>query len=181
MFCAGFYEGRLRELIHHYKFDPMEGLAKPLGAFLRASLPRDLAIDKIVPVPLHKRRLAERGFNQAELLARQVAPLLSAPVEPLLERIRETAPQSSLRGIARRRNLRGAVAVKPAASVRNQRILLVDDVLTTGVTVNSCALALKQAGASFVAVLALARADRRFASMPDSAFVQSQSVGGASR
>lgn len=181
MFCAGFYDGTLRELIHHYKFDPMEGLSKPLGNFLRASIPRDLAVDCIVPVPIHKRRLAERGFNQAELLGRQVAPLLGVPVRSLLARIRETPPQSSLRGIARRRNLRGAIAVSNPAAVRNQRVLLVDDVLTTGVTANSCAHALKQAGASFVAVLALARADRRFAHAPEAAIAQSQSVGGASR
>ena len=169
LYCVGAYEGRLRELIHLFKYAPMERLHRPLGAFLRTGLPREATFDSIVPMPLHRKRQRERGFNQAELLAQEVARVASLPVELAVTRTRYTVQQAGLTGKQRRNNVRDAFEVKDPARVAGKRILLVDDVVTTGASANSCALALKRAGASFVAVLALARADRRIGAGPEAA------------
>ncbi len=112
----------------------------------------------ILPVPLHPAKLRQRGFNQAVLLARAFFPhhrqLLRTD---LLLRTQPTAAQTSLSGRARRRNLRRAFAVKAPAKVEGRRVLLVDDVFTTGTTVNECARVLKKAGADEIEVLTLAR------------------------
>jgi ComF family protein len=161
MYCVGSHNGRLRDLIHYFKFAKMQSLGVPLGAFLRSGLPRDQHFDFLTPMPLHASRERERGFNQAAVLAQEVSRLRHLPVVMALKRTRKTPHQSSLKGKERRRNVRGAFAVIHPDLVRDKRILLVDDVLTTGASANACALALKEAGASHVAVLALARADRR--------------------
>ena len=114
--------------------------------------------DLIVPVPLHPRRLRGRGFNQALLLAQCFFPHYRARIYPeLLARIRHTAPQSGQSGRARRRNLRGAFMVTTPSAVKGKSILLVDDVLTTGTTVNECAAVLRTAGATEIQVFTLAR------------------------
>ncbi len=174
LYCVGAYEGRLRELIHLFKYTPMERLSRPLGAFLRTGLPSEATFDLIVPMPLHRKKQRERGFNQAALLAQEVARVASLPLELAVTRSRDTAPQSGLTGNQRRKNVRDAFAVKDPARIAGKRILLVDDVVTTGASANSCALALKQAGASFVAVLALARADRRIGAGPEAAIAHMQ-------
>jgi ComF family protein len=171
LYCVGSHDGRLRDLIHLFKFERMESLGKPLGAFLRSGLPSDARFDLLVPMPLHGSRLRERGFNQAEVLAREVGSRRGLPVVMAAERSRATPHQSSLKGSERRRNVKGAFRVPDAALVRGKRVLLVDDVLTTGASANACALALKQAGASQVAVLALARADRRVGAGREAAIV----------
>jgi ComF family protein len=111
-----------------------------------------------VPVPLHPARLAERGFNQAEILA---APCAAAWGRPLLTgalvRTRATQPQTDLDAAARRANVAGAFAVRRPAAVASRRLLLVDDVLTTGATAWAAARALRAGGAASVAVLVLAR------------------------
>ncbi len=125
------------------------------------------ACDMVVPVPLHRMRLWKRRYNQAAELARSIARLTGLPPEPLvLERLRPTPSQGTMPSArARRRNVRGAFAVpkerRPA--VQGKRVLLVDDVLTTGATADACARALKRAGASSVFVLALARVVRPLA------------------
>jgi len=176
MYCVGAYEGRLRELIHLFKYDSIEPLSKPLGNFLRSGFPREAAFDCMVPMPIHFRRRRERGFNQAELLALQLTTLSRLPVQKLIARSRYTPKQAGLSGKERRANVRDAFRVADASRVKGKRILLIDDVLTTGASANACALTLKRAGASSVAILVLARADRRIGSGPEAAIALSQFV-----
>lgn len=160
--AAGEYEGALRDILHAFKYDGRRGLARRLGALLRTAggdLLRDA--DCVVPVPLHGWRRVRRGFNQADALARE----LGAPVVHALWRRRATAPQTGLDAAARRRNVRGAFLVSPLLSRRsrmrwiaNRTIVLVDDVRTTGATLNACAAVLLNAGAREVRALTVARA-----------------------
>lgn len=174
-YCFGAYQGRLRELIHLFKYGRMRPLAGPLGEWLALAIPREQRFEAIVPVPLHWRRRWRRGFNQAALLARAVARRYGLPVTQALRRVRATAVQAGLSRSARRANVTGAFRVRRSADVAGRRILLVDDVMTTGATARACALALKQAGASYVAALTLARADRR--PVAPEAVAASQEVG----
>jgi ComF family protein len=155
------YDGAMRELIHLFKYDRVRPLATVLGGFLSAALPREERFDMLVPMPLHWVRRWRRGFNQSHLLARDLARRTGIPVANALRRRRSTASQASLSRAARRRNVRGAFELRRGVDVRGLRVLLLDDVLTTGATANACAAVLKRAGASSVAVLTLARADRR--------------------
>ena len=157
-YSFGAYEGVLRELIHLYKYGRVRSLARPLSALLARALPRDEAFDAAVPVPLYWRRRLQRGFNQAELLARGLSKRTGIPVVRGLGRVRPTPAQAGLATSARRQNVARAFR---ARNVRGMRILLIDDVMTTGATAASCALALKQAGARRVALLTVARVDRR--------------------
>lgn len=157
-YSFGAYEGVLRELIHLYKYGKVRTLARPLSGLLAQALPRDEAFDAAVPVPLYWRRRLQRGFNQAELLARGLSRRTGIPVVKALGRVRPTPTQAGLSNSARRQNV---VKAFRARSVPGQRILLIDDVMTTGATAASCALALKQAGARRVALLTVARVDRR--------------------
>jgi ComF family protein len=153
--CFGPYTGTLREAIHLLKFRQVKRLARPLGELLA-----DLALpsaDLVVPVPLSLKSLRERGFNQTLLMARPLAKRRGLPLEGrLLFKKKETPPQTLLSRSARLRNLRGSFAVTGALS--GERVLLVDDVITTGATVSECTRALLRAGASEVCVAALARA-----------------------
>ncbi len=160
-YSYGFYDGTLRELIHLLKYGKVHTLAAPLGRFLAAALPRDQRFDAIVPVPMHWRRRWERGFNQSLLLAQVLAQRTGLPVCGALRRGRSTPPQAGLTGAQRRGNMARAFDVRKPEQVKGRRILLVDDVLTTGATAGACARALKRAGAERVAVLTVARADRR--------------------
>jgi ComF family protein len=160
----GMYEGSLRRLIHLFKYSGMKPLARPLAEYLLRALPADEHFDAVIPVPLHWRRQWSRGFNQAELLARCVAKQRGIPVWNALRRRRATATQAGLANAGRRRNVAGAFRVKEKARLAGKRVLLVDDVMTTGATANACAAALKRGGAGFVSLLTLARVDRRFES-----------------
>jgi ComF family protein len=114
-----------------------------------------------VPVPLHWTRLFARRYNQAGLLAHAIRAAGGPPVAPdWLVRRRRTPSQGRLGPAARTRNVRGAFALRPGRSIRGQRIVLIDDVLTTGATVEECARILRRGGAEFVGVLTLARALR---------------------
>lgn len=116
------------------------------------------ASDLILPVPIFRRRLQERGLNQSLILAQIFFPELSTQIVPdLLQRICWTSPQTGLSGAARRQNLRGAFRVKDADRVAGKSITLVDDVFTTGTTVAECSRALRQAGCQEVVVITLAR------------------------
>jgi ComF family protein len=159
-YSYGAYADVLRQLIHLFKYGKIKPLARPLGALLARALPRDEAFDLAVPVPLHWRRHWQRGFNQAELLAQELSRRTGIPVVRDLRRVRATSAQAGLSNGARRQNVAQAFRSR---SVRNKRILLIDDVMTTGATATSCALALKQAGARRVSFLTVARVDRRIA------------------
>jgi len=160
-YCFGAYEGVLRELIHQYKYGKIKTLARPLGDLLANALPRDQEFDAVAPVPLHWRRQWQRGFNQSELLARAIARRTGIPVVKALRRGKATRTQASLSNTGRRRNVAAAFKCKRARLVAGKRILLIDDVMTTGSTAASCALALKRAGARKVVLLTVARVDRR--------------------
>jgi len=158
----GEYDGPLRRLIHLFKYRKCYPLAEPLGAMLSLALPRDIAFDVIVPMPMHWFRLWRRGFNQAAMLASVLGRRTGIPVAGnAMTRQKATAPQAGLTGAQRRLNVRAAFAVKRRHLIEGRRILLVDDVFTTGATAGTCAAVLQRAGASEVSVLTLARADRR--------------------
>ncbi|HLY16718.1 MAG TPA: ComF family protein [Bryobacteraceae bacterium] len=159
-YCYGAYEGTLRKLIHLFKYAGMRRLARPLGALAAAALPRDRQFDAVAAVPLHWRRRWQRGFNQSELLARAIARRRGIPVIPALRRASSTRAQAGLSNAQRRENVTGAFRAR--RRLAGLRILLVDDVMTTGATAGACARALKKAGARSVSLLALARVDRRF-------------------
>lgn len=163
-YCFGFYENELRELIHLLKYDGMKPLAARLGDLLYRALPLDEAFDAVVPVPLHWRRRFARGFNQAALLAECLAAKRRIPVRHALRRVRATSSQTGLTNARRRENVRGAFRVR--RSVEDLRILLIDDVMTTGATGSACAAVLKRAGAKSVTLLTAARVDRRTALAP---------------
>jgi ComF family protein len=160
-YSYGAYEGTLRKLIHLFKYSGIRPLAVPLAGLLLRSLPLDQRFDAIVPVPLHWRRRWDRGFNQSDLLARQLARRTGVPVLAALSRIRATSVQAGLSNTNRRRNVSAAFRCRRPERVREKRLLLIDDVMTTGSTAASCALALKRAGAANVALLTVARVDRR--------------------
>lgn len=160
-YAYGFYEGPLRKLIHHFKYAGVDSLAEPLGAMLVRALPPELAVDVIVPVPLHWRRRVWRGYNQCELLARPLERRLQVPVVSALGKRRHTETQATLTPAKRRSNLTGAFVLEAEEEIRDKRVLLVDDVFTTGATVMACSALLRRGGARSVTVLTLARVDRR--------------------
>ncbi|MDP9133149.1 MAG: hypothetical protein M3M98_08455 [Nitrospirota bacterium] len=155
------------------------GLADSLGSLLARTIPHNLATDILMPVPLHPNRLRRREFNQSLLLADRIGPVLRRPVSYRnLVRILDTDPQITLPRSARLLNLRKAFALRAPREVIGKRILLIDDVFTTGTTVNECARTLLESGAHEVAVLALARSvDAGLipdSSLPPSAFDQQE-------
>jgi ComF family protein len=164
-FCYGAYEGTLRKLIHLFKYGGIRRLARPLGALLGDALPRDRQFDVVTAVPLHWRRRWQRGFNQSELLGKAIARTRGIPAVNVLRRRSATRAQAGLSNAQRRENVAGAFRAR--RRVNGLRILLVDDVMTTGATAGACARALKQAGARSVSLLSLARVDRRFTDQAD--------------
>ena len=148
----------LRDAICAFKYRGKVALAKPLASLIIKVLPKELDIDLILPVPLHPSRLREREFNQSLLLADQLARHLSRPVLATnLRRIVGTSPQFALSRQERMRNLRQAFAVHKPDALVGHRLLLIDDVFTTGTTLNECAKALLKAGARSVSAVTLAR------------------------
>lgn len=160
----GWYEGTLRSLIHLLKYNGFRPLAKPLGSRI-AGLVTDfqpISFNLVLPVPLHSKRQRLRGFNQSALLAKQLAKVCGIALGMKdCVRVRDTPPQTGLRAAERRRNVAGAFHVPSPPAVNSKRVLLIDDVMTTGATANSCARALLEAGAECVSVLTLARVHRR--------------------
>jgi ComF family protein len=156
------YEGASRDLIHAFKYRNKTHLRRPLALLTLESLSefiRSRRPDLILPVPLHRKKLSSRGFNQAVLLGEILSQRLEIPLDRRnLRRIRWTEPQVNLAASDRRENVRGAFAVQESALVTGRRVLLVDDVLTTGSTVEECGRVLKAAGAADVTVITVARA-----------------------
>jgi len=157
-------EAPIRAVLHRLKYQNHPWIGRHLGKELGMSglPPFDEAWDCIVPIPLHRLRLLERGYNQSEWIARGLAETLGIPLlKRALTRTRETAPQTSLARHLRRSNVMGAFRVPRACDLSGRRVLLVDDTLTTGATLESGARALLSAGAVSVQPVAVARAALR--------------------
>ncbi len=161
----GPYEGRLRDLIHKFKFDGLRRLSYPLAELMEESYREGrLALQPhwIIPVPLHRRKRRERGYDQTLLLARVLSSRLKIPVFPGLSRIRATAPQYGLDVEARRHNISRAFTLASASPVGGD-VLLVDDIFTTGTTVAEISRLLKrETEVKQIAVLTVARVGRLF-------------------
>jgi len=157
--AAFVYDARARVLVHALKYRGMTALAPPMASLMARALRGSVEAEAIVPVPLAGRRRRTRGYNQAEVLARALGEELGLPVAPrALRRTRETAPQArAADSNARRRNVEGAF--EAAADAAGRRLMLVDDVTTTGATLSACARALREAGAASVWAVAFARED----------------------
>ena len=154
------YQAQVREAVQRYKFAPAPAYGRPFG-LLMAQCARDQGVEAelVTWAPLSKKRRRKRGFDQGELLARTVGECLALPVLPLLEKSRHTVPQSSLPdGAARRANALGAYSLLPGGRIEGRRVLLVDDVVTSGATLSECARLLCQGGAKQVLCLTLAQA-----------------------
>jgi ComF family protein len=155
---VAYFDGTLREAIHRFKYSNLQALAVPLGRLMsdyweESALPAEV----IVPVPLHTDRLRERGYNQAALLARELGKSIGMPVsENSLVRVRATRPQVELGAQERKENVRDAFYCSNA-ELKEKRILLIDDVCTTGATLEACSMALRQVGARSVWAFTLAR------------------------
>ncbi len=155
------YAGGVKKLIHALKFRGDSHAAASLAWLLAARLDarRFAAVQAVVPVPLHPGRRAERGYDQTALIFRAWAERQGWPWHDALARTRPTAPQWELAPAARRRNIRGAFAVTSPHLIAGKTILLVDDIVTTGITMSECAKMLKRVGAAKVIGLALASSD----------------------
>jgi competence protein ComFC len=158
------YRGRgiVREIIHEFKYGRRIHLRHLVARWLRAALDDERLFgrqfDGVIPVPLHPTRQRERGFNQASLLAELLGAQTSISVKPLLERPRYTTTQTALDRSERMENLHNAFRLRKNADVRGLRVLLIDDVRTTGSTLNECARVLKRAGTLSVHAATAARA-----------------------
>jgi ComF family protein len=156
------YEGASRDLIHAFKYRNKTHLRRPLALltiehlseFIQSRRP-----DLIIPVPLHRKKLSGRGFNQAVLLGEILSQRLKMPMDRRnLRRIRWTEPQVNLAAGDRRTNVKGAFAIRDSGLVTGRRVLLLDDVITTGSTVEECGRVLKASGAADVTVITVAKA-----------------------
>jgi competence protein ComFC len=162
--AVAIYRGRgiVRDVIHEFKYNRQIHLRHLVTRWLRAALDderlRDFQFDVMVPVPLHPTRQRERGFNQASLLAESLSAQTAIRSKPVLERIRYTTTQTALDRSERMENLRNAFRLRKNTDVRGLRVLLIDDVLTTGSTLSECARVLKRAGAISVHAATAARA-----------------------
>lgn len=164
--AAGTYEGALKETIHRWKYEERTYLTAFFGEKLTEVFYRywnSQSFDLILPVPLHPKRLKERGFNQALLLAKELSRRTRIPCSKRLLRKRfPTPPQVDLSGEEREKGVRRSFHIPKAEEVKGRSILLVDDVYTTGATVNECSKMLLRAGAERVDVLTLAHAIKNF-------------------
>ena len=152
------FEGPLREAIHQFKYSYVQELAEPLSEMLISFWQQNpFPVRAIVPVPLHARRLRERGYNQATLLAQRLGIAVKLPVYArVLRRTRYTMSQARLGPRERRRNVQGAFSCV-GSDVHQKGVVLIDDVFTTGATLQACSLALREGGAASVWALTIAR------------------------
>lgn len=160
---CSFYRGQVKDIILLYKYRHFRPLGIDLARFAEHTLGEDeglwWGLEAIVPVPLHPRRRRERGFNQAQVIAAELARLKGIEsVDDALVKVKNVPPQTSLPARDRRRNIRGAFRVKKNEKIKGRTILLLDDVYTTGSTLRECSLALKKSGAKDVRALTIAQA-----------------------
>lgn len=161
IYSVGLYQGVLREAILLLKYQGVKGLIPPLGKMLLEYCEKKIdffSFDLIIPVPLFRSKKREREFNQAETFARIISKHYSLPISNgNLLRIRDTRKMSSLNPEERRKNVKNAFIVREKEKIRNKRILLTDDICTTGATVDECSKVLIAVGAKEVTVLTLAK------------------------
>jgi ComF family protein len=161
----GPYAPPFMTLVHELKYQGRKKLAPLLGDALTSLMMTDGLLrhaDLLVPIPLHPARLRERGYNQSELLARRVSALTGIPISGALRRVKNTKTQARIVDeAARMRNLKGAFAVRPDAGLKDKQVILIDDVTTTGATLNAAAQVLKQAGVGAVYALVIAQAHKK--------------------
>lgn len=158
------YEGTVRDTIHRYKFSGIAAYGQPLGVLMAQCVQDhpEAQPNLVTWTPLSRKRRWERGFDQAELLARSLGRELKLPVESTLTKIRETPRQSSLKEKSQRKaNVKGAYKVNESGDVKGKHILLVDDVVTTKSTLEECALMLRLAGAERIWCVTLAQAGKK--------------------
>lgn len=160
-YSFGAYDDSLRKLIHLFKYGKVESLAGPLSRLLVRAIPLNECFDVVLAMPLHWRKQWERGFNQAELLAKPVARRYGLKLATNLRRRRYTKAQAALTETQRRENLKDSFYVKKPEQITGKRILLIDDVLTTGATLRTAAAVLKLVGAGHITAVTLARVDNR--------------------
>lgn len=155
----GLYEGVLKEALHRFKFGGDRSLVTPLGEMLlEAFRGLDGDVDLLIPIPLSKKRLLQRGFNQSLLLAHYLRRRTGVPCSRnLLVKARETSPQTSLGRKGRKENVKGAFQVRDRKDIHGKKVLLVDDVFTTGATLSEAAKVLLRAGAKEVLAVTVAR------------------------
>ena len=158
-----YYGGPAGGLVRNLKYRGVKRLAPLMGRAMATAFEaiQPTGADCVVPVPMHRRRLRQRGFNHAALLADEAGKRLGLPTLEALERVRNTRQQARLPDAKRRRNMEGAIAA--TADMKGRRVILVDDVCTTGATANACARALLDAGADAVYLLCFAAAHERMA------------------
>lgn len=154
------YEGHWQQLILDYKFRNKPWLAETLAEELRPFVPKNY--DLLVPVPLHPHRLQERGYNQSELLAKELSYKTGIPCATVLERTRDTPHQTGLNRTERLQNLEDAFSVRTGYSVEGKKIILIDDVFTTGTTILQCARTLHRQGAACIVGMTLASGSSRW-------------------
>ncbi len=164
--AASVYQDPLRLCIHALKYDGLTRLAEPLGALLAQTyVAYGMQAEMIIPVPLHRERLQQRGYNQEDLLAKVCAEHLGLPVHTtIVQRLRNTPAQVSLSAVERRSNMHeafGCSSTLATAILSGRKILIVDDVYTTGATLEACATPLLAAGAASVWGLVVARPNAR--------------------
>ena len=156
-----FYEDKVRESFLRYKFAGIQSYSVRYGAFMSKCIENNLdcsGIDVISCVPLSNKRLRKRGYNQAELLAKEIAKALDIPYMPMLKKTRDNPAQSGTKNAKERlSNVVGAYSMQSKVSVEGKTVLLVDDIVTTGATLSECARTLRKAGAERVYAATLAR------------------------
>jgi ComF family protein len=156
------YEGGIMHAIHQVKYQGKTHIAESLGGLLAPFARERFGETKgflMMPVPLHPRRLRERGFNQSLVLAGSVGPVLGTRLDFMsLRRVKYTQPQTGLKRDERQRNVKGAFGIGGSPDMKGKTVILVDDVATTGNTLNECARVLKKAGCDRIYCLTLARA-----------------------
>ncbi|MFA5072758.1 MAG: ComF family protein [Nitrospirota bacterium] len=158
-FAVGYFEGSLREAIHQYKYRPCRALGKPLGKWMAQHIRLLANVDVLIPVPLYVMRLKKRGFNQSLLLVYEIHKAFEIPFSyDNLLRIRPTRAQIELSGEERVKNVAGAFDLRYPGRIAEKNVVLIDDVFTSGATMNECSRVLKKAGASQVIACTLARA-----------------------
>ena len=155
------YKGIIKKAIYKYKYGKKAYMYKAFGNLLVQTMKRhkEIEFDFVVPVPLHRSRMIDRGFNQSELLAKYISKYYNIPLNTKnLIRKRKTKAQNKLNGIERQNNIKDAFATKNGQIFKGKRILLIDDIYTTGITVDECSKVLLQSGSKGVVVLTLATA-----------------------